>query len=121
MNTISMYRFSTKLSLLGLVCFIGFLAITPAQAQPKRIKIILLGTFHFNQSLDSASKLHSQLFTFKRQAEIAQLVDQLAHYKPDKILLEFTQKDQPYYDSLYHDYLKGQEPKKLKARANEIF
>ena len=116
-----MCRFLTRVALLSLAYCAGFLTITPTQAQPKRIKIILLGIFHFNQSLDSASKLHSHLFTPKRQAEIAQLVDQLAHYKPDKIFLEFSPTDQPHYDSLYQDYLNGQEPKMLRARANEIF
>jgi Family of unknown function (DUF5694) len=92
-----------------------------AQANPKKIKIILLGTFHFNQSLDSSSKLHSDLFSTKRQKEVADLVNKLAKQKPDKIFLEFTQKDKQYYDSIYNDYVKGKEPERLKTKANEIF
>ncbi len=102
-----------------------FLLLAPvfcfAQQSSKKIKIILLGTFHFNQSLDSSSKLHSNLFTDKRQKEVNDIVMKLAAQKPDKIFLEFTEKNQPYYDSIYTDYLKGQEPKKNKDKANEFF
>jgi hypothetical protein len=92
-----------------------------AQTTPKRIKIILLGTFHFNQSLDSSSKIHSNLFTDKRQKEVDILVNKLVGQKPDKIFLEFTEKNQPFYDSIYNDYLKGIEPQKLRYKGNEIF
>ena len=92
-----------------------------AQTSPKKIKIILLGTFHFNQSLDSSSKLHSNLFTDKRQKEVNEIVNKLANQKPDKIFLEFTEKDQPYYDSIYNDYCQGHEPQRLRTKANEIF
>ena len=91
------------------------------QTNPQKIKIIFLGTFHFNQSLDSTSKLHSDLFSAKRQKEVAILVDKLAKQKPDKIFLEFTENDQKYYDSIYNDYLNGKEPERLKTKANEIF
>ncbi len=91
------------------------------QTSPKKIKIILLGTFHFNQSLDATSKLHSNLFTYKRQKEVNEIVKQLSDQKPDKIFLEFTEKNQPFYDSIYSDYLNDKEPQKLKVKANEIF
>jgi hypothetical protein len=80
-----------------------------------------LGSFHFNQSLDSASKLHSNLFTEKRQAEVNDIVNRLVKQKPDKIFLEFTEKNQPFYDSIYNNYLGGKEPEKLSTKANEIF
>jgi len=92
-----------------------------AQNNPKRIKIILLGTFHFNQSLDSTSRLHSNLFSEKRQKEIEDIVAKLVSQKPDKIFLEFTPNDQHYYDSVYLDYRNGKEPLRLKTKANEIF
>lgn len=80
-----------------------------------------MGTFHFNQSIDSTSRLHSDLFSAKRQKEITDIVDKLVMQKPDKIFLEFTQKDQQYYDSIYNDYIHGKEPERLKTKANEIF
>ena len=92
-----------------------------SQSPPKRIKIILLGTFHFNQSLDSNSRLHSNLFTPKRQKKVDELVTKLAKQKPDKIFCEFTPARQPFYDSLYNDYLAGKEPAIIRQKANEIF
>jgi hypothetical protein len=94
---------------------------TYAQTNSKKIKIILLGSFHFNQSLDSTSKLHSNLFSVKRQSEINSIVNKLVAQKPDKIFLEFTEQNQSYYDSIYNDFLKGNEPQKLRVKANEIF
>jgi hypothetical protein len=99
----------------------SFCSSVVAQTSPKKIKIILLGTFHFNQSLDSTSKLHSNLFTEKRQKEVNQIVDKLVNQKPDKIFLEFTEKNQAFYDSIYLAYQKGNEPTRLKTKANEIF
>jgi Family of unknown function (DUF5694) len=104
------------------IIFLAFTWTTSnGQTTTKKIKIIFLGTFHFNQTLDSNSKLHSNLFSTKRQSEVADLVEKLAKQKPDKIFLEFTQKDQKYYDSIYKDYLNGKEPERLKTKANEIF
>ena len=98
-----------------------FYLVAFTQGNPKKIKIILLGTFHFNQSLDSTSKLHSNLFSAKRQSEITDIVSKLTAQEPDKIFLEFTAKYQPYYDSIYTDYLNGKEPERLANKANEIF
>jgi hypothetical protein len=92
-----------------------------SQNTEKKIKIILLGTFHFNQSLDSSSKLHSNLFSAQRQKEVKNIVEQLVKQKPDKIFLEFTPKNQDFYDSIYKDYLDGKEPQLLKIKANEYF
>jgi hypothetical protein len=91
------------------------------QVTEKKIKIILLGTFHFNQTLDSNSRLHSNIFSPQRQKEVADIVDKLSKQKPDKIFLEFTPPFQNYYDSIYNNYLNGKEPERLKTKANEIF
>ncbi len=104
------------------ILFILLVSITTfAQKEPKKIKIILLGTFHFNQSLEPKDKLHSDLFSEKRQKEVADLVNKLAIQKPDKIFLEFTAKNQAFYDSVYNDYLNGKEPQRVRTKANEIF
>ncbi len=108
-----------KIAPLFFLTIVGLATI--AQSNPKRIKIILLGSFHFNQSLDSSSRLHSNLFTPKRQQEVNALVNKLASQKPDKIFLEFSEKDQPFYDSIYTNYLQGKEPQTVRTRANEIF
>lgn len=91
-----------------------------AQAPKKKIQIVLLGTFHFNQSLDSNSRLHSNLFTPKRQAEVNDIVNSLAKYQPTKIFVEQEPDRQPFWDSVYTDLRNGKEPLTTKVRANEI-
>ncbi len=86
----------------------------------KKIQILLLGTFHFHQSLDSNSRLHSNLFTEKRQQEVGEIVSNLAAFAPDKIFIERKTSEQAYTDSLYAEYKKGNEPKDVKVLANEI-
>lgn len=108
-----------KLSIIIILAFVCSNSF--GQIPHKKIKIILLGTFHFNQSLDTKSKLHSDLFSDKRQKEVAELVSKLVNQKPDKIFCEFTQKNQPYYDSVYNNYLNGKEPERISTKANEIF
>ena len=109
----------TKIILFLLLSLINCMSF--AQVKPHRIKIILLGSFHFNQSLDSSSRLHSDIFSAKRQGEVEDIVSRLAAQKPGKIFLEFTAKNQPYYDSIYNDYLDGHEPQGKRTKANEIF
>lgn len=105
-----------------LFIILTFVSLTVfSQTNHKKIKIVLLGTFHFNQSLDSLSKLQSNLFTTKRQNELNDIINNLSAQKPDKIFLEFTESDQSYYDSIYNDFLIGIEPQRLRTRANEIF
>jgi hypothetical protein len=106
------------------ICLITILALTTTvctgQTSHKKIKIILLGTFHFHQSLDSNSRLHSQLFTEKRQKQIDEIVNNLVFFAPDKIFVERRTSEQAYIDSLYTEYKAGHEPKDKKLLANEI-
>jgi hypothetical protein len=92
------------------------------QSKPayKKIKILLLGTFHFHESLDSSSRLHSNLFTEQRQKEVGEIVDDLVAFGPDKIFIERKTSAQAYTDSIYMEYKKGNEPKDAKINANEI-
>lgn len=73
------------------------------------------------KSIDSTSKLYSNLFSEKRQHEVAELVSDLVKQKPDKIFLEFTKSSQSYYNSIYNSYLKAREPTSTEIKANEIF
>lgn len=103
-----------------LLVFTAISATCCGQNNYKRIKIVLLGTFHFHQSLDSNSRLHTQLFTQKRQKEVADIVDDLVKFAPDKIFVERKVSEQGYTDSLYTAYKNGHEPKDKKVLANEI-
>ncbi len=86
----------------------------------KKIQILLLGTFHFHQSLDSTSRLRLNLFTDKRQKEIEDIVNDLAAFAPNKIFVERMTSDQAYTDSVYAAFKKGHVPDDVKVRANEI-
>jgi hypothetical protein len=105
-------------SLLVLVLCISFSSYS--QTKPKKIQIALLGTFHFNQSVDSASKLHSNLFSEKRQRELNEVIGGLAKFNPDKIFLEREPSEQPFWDSLYDNFKKGIDPGTKRLLSNEI-
>ncbi|MCZ8215108.1 MAG: DUF5694 domain-containing protein [Cyclobacteriaceae bacterium] len=102
----------TIISITASICF--------GQANPKKIKILIVGTFHFHHSLDSNSRLHSQLFTQTRQKQVAEIVNDLVAFAPDRIFIERKTSDQTYTDSVYMEYIKGNEPKDKKSLANEI-
>ncbi len=66
-----------------------FLLTTATYAQPTpKIKILLLGTFHFGETGDKGKTAFNDLFSAKRQQEIQQLTNQLARLNPDKIFVE---------------------------------
>jgi hypothetical protein len=89
-----------------------------AQQQPSRVKVLLLGTFHFdNPGLDVAKFENANVLTPKRQAEIQDVVNQLKKLNPDKIFIEQTPSRQPRLDSLLQQYKQG----KWQLTANEIY
>jgi hypothetical protein len=73
-----------------------------------KIKIILLGTFHYGETTDRHSTSFPDLFSLKRQQEIEQLTQRLALQKPDKIIIEAVPKRQALIDSLYLRYQQRQ-------------
>ena len=70
-------------------------------------EIAFLGTFHFAGSTDAIALKVEDIETEKRQAEIKEMVDNLADYKPTKVLLEYPYGNKKL-DSLYQQYLKGE-------------
>jgi hypothetical protein len=79
-----------------------------------------LGTFHFKDAgLDGYKpKFPVNILSEKRQQEVEELVDRLAAFKPTKIAIEWKkEKDQPFVDSLYGEYLAG----RYKLGQNEIY
>lgn len=87
-------------------------------SQPQRIKILIVGTFHFGETNDANKTNFPDLLTEKRQKEIAEVVDSLADFKPDKIFVENEPPRCDYWNPILSDYKKGT----LKeASRNEIF
>jgi len=69
--------------------------------------ILLLGCSHLAQ-LYKAGNPNSDVLTPTRQAELAAVLDGLARYQPDGILVEELPEQQGRLDSLYQRYRQGQ-------------
>lgn len=78
--------------------------------------IALLGTFHFGGTTDYSSMDLDNFDSQKRQLEIEQLVDALVEFKPTKILLECTLKDEILFQDAYRNYKKHQTKLKMDER-----
>ena len=104
-----------------LICFLIVILLgTSTYAQPTpKIKVLLLGTFHFGQTGDKGKISFDDLFSEKRQQELQQLTNVLAQLKPDKIFIENEPDRQAHWDSVYTHYREGTlDTTKLR---NEIF
>jgi hypothetical protein len=103
-----------KVYLLPLLLFIAITTNTFSQNGNPKIKVYLLGTFHFAQT-DSAYDVLSE----KNQKSILKLCEIVKKQKPDKIFIE-RMPDYEYQnkmDSLYQAYKSGDK----KQRRNEIW
>lgn len=83
--------------IIAVTCLIASAAVM-AQHQPTQI--MLLGCDHFQQIYQKDNP-NTDVFTAKRQQELAQVVDQIKQYKPDMILVERLPQDQKELDSTY--------------------
>lgn len=73
----------------------------------KNTSIMLLGVYHFdNPGKDSYNTEVEDYRLDKRQKEIKVVVDLLEEFKPTKILVELSPKEQSRIDSIYNLYLK---------------
>lgn len=67
----------------------------------KRIKILLIGTWHFDGTVDRTKNNLTDLASPKRQHEIDDVTRQLAQFRPDKFFVENVPARQLHWDSLY--------------------
>lgn len=97
------------------------LAQSPAQMPNKRIKILLIGTWHFDVSSTSDRNTSNltDLTSPKRQREIDSVARQLAAFRPNKFFVENTPARQAHWDSLYQLMQQGRISDTLSK--NEIF
>lgn len=76
---------------------------------PEHTPIMLLGVYHFNNpGKDSYNTEVDDYWADNRQKEIKEVVDLLEEFKPTKILVELSPKEQSKIDSIYNLYLKNQ-------------
>ncbi|TSB48234.1 hypothetical protein FN960_01390 [Alkalicoccobacillus porphyridii] len=82
-------------------------------------KVLVLGTFHMHEGLDSISQKtdsgHSLLP--EAESEIALLVERMAAFKPNKVSVEVEVKRQVEIDKAYQQYLHNDD---WKLPINEI-
>lgn len=73
--------------------------------QPAKIQVMVVGSDHLNQLYNKQPA--SDVFSPKKQAELAQVRAQLARFYPEPILIEAEPKEQAQLDSLYALYQQG--------------
>jgi hypothetical protein len=74
-----------------------------AQAPARAVEVLVLGCDHLNQ-LYTSQDPRSDVFSPKKQAELAQLRARLRRFRPALVLVEAEPKEQPQLDSLYAAY-----------------
>ena len=85
------------------------LSQSPADVLPKKIKVYVVGTFHFDGAAGDVYKTSKQdMKTPENQKELDDLVRHLAGALPDKIFVEWTPDRQGFVDTTYRLYLQGQ-------------
>lgn len=83
------------------------LPLVGAAQNPKvtKLQAMVVGSDHLHQLYNKQPE--SDVFSSKKQAELAKVRAQLAKFRPDVILIEAEPKEQPQIDSLYALYQKG--------------
>ncbi len=112
-----MQKIITFLLIMG-VCVTGNLYSTPPKGNisygdtlSKKISVLLLGAFHFdNPGLDIAKFKDAGITTPKRQMEIMEVVNNLKKYKPEKVFVEWPVEKQRNLDSLFANYKTDKAP-----------
>jgi len=90
-----------------------FLLLVAVHAQQKPIKVVLLGTFHFdNPGLDVAKFKDADILSPQRQKEVTEVVEALKAFAPDKIFIESPPDQQSRIDSSLREYKAGRMPLK---------
>ena len=92
----------TKISLIILLTL--FTTVLFGQPKTEKIKVILLGTFHFGATGDKNSTKFPDLLSTKRQLELDTISNALNNYGIDKFFLETEVSKQKWQDSLFALY-----------------
>lgn len=116
-----MRRFLAISALVLAACASPRPALTPPDvlAGIPKAKVLLLGTFHFDDPKRDTYKPKYPYDTMspRRQKEIAGVVDALAAFHPTKVGLEFNPDREPVLNQRYADFLAG----KFEMTPNEIY
>lgn len=77
---------------------------TFGQTENPKVKVILLGTFHYGATSDRGKTSFPDLFSVKRQSELESMAKNLARFGVNKFFLERPVKGQSKQDSLFEKY-----------------
>jgi hypothetical protein len=111
---------------LGALTLVALLATTASpQKAPKnlpqgRAKILLLGTFHFDDAGldDYKPKYRLNILSGQRQKEISDVLNALGLFRPNKIAVEWPAERQAALDAEFGKYRKGNQ---VELGPNEIY
>ncbi len=87
-----------------LVCCLFIVYNTFGQTNNQKVKVILLGTFHYGVTSDKGKTAFPDLFTAKRQKELDSIASKFAKLGVNKFFLERPVKGQSKQDSLFGIY-----------------
>ena len=107
MRTAFFYLAAQQFFSLSILLFGSSLPVTVAAQTkpPAKMQVMVVGSDHLSQLFNQ--QLASDVFSPKKQAELALVRTQLARFRPEVILVEAEPKEQPQLDSLYALYQKG--------------
>jgi Family of unknown function (DUF5694) len=85
----------------------------------KKSKVMILGTFHFNDGGNDAfkPKFTVNIKSEKRQQEVKELLQILEKFKPTMVTIENKPERQKFHDSLYNEFIN----KRYEPGPNEIY
>jgi len=89
-----------------LVSTVFFITFLHAQtSKQKKIKIVLMGTLHFEPSETDVFKNNAlSIFSDQKQKEIEKVVGKISNFNPSQICVEYPITKQKKLDSLYNEY-----------------
>ncbi|MFC4262653.1 DUF5694 domain-containing protein [Ferruginibacter yonginensis] len=92
---------------LNSILFISIFLVNTAfgQTNNEKIKVILLGTFHYGATSDRSKTSFPDLFSKKRQSELDNIAQRLVKFGVNKFFLETPVSKQKKQDSLYASYI----------------
>jgi Family of unknown function (DUF5694) len=90
------------------------------QTNNEKIKVILLGTFHYGATADRGKTSFPDLFSKKRQLELDSIANKLVKIGVNKFFLETPVSRQKKQDSLYANYIAKTLTDTVKLRDEEI-
>ena len=79
------------------------------RCEPEQVQVMLLGTYHMdNPGLDEVNVDADDVLTDERQAQLEDLTERLADWKPDRIAVERPYDNVAAVNSLYERYRTGE-------------